>query len=227
MVILDAQPKQATESRPKLMPSIDAGIVQQMFGEDLLLFKSLLIQLLQEYADFVVPIRVSLDDQIMHARLMGRAHKLKGSAGMIGATEIVRLAGATEKALQQGRPADVVEGLLARLASALATLHDEATPYLKRQADLETADSNADSGSKVGTAQLNELCALLERQDLAALEKFKSLSLSLSELLGALRFDRLRDAIDNLDFRQGLQLLCEARFKETQLSAPMPSESHS
>ena len=226
MVILDAQPARDAENRPKLMPSIDAGIVQQMFGEDLLLFKSLLLRLLQEYTDFAVPIRVPSDDQVMHARLMGRAHKLKGSAGMIGATEIVRLAGATEKALQKRRPADVVEGLLVRLASALATLRDEAAPYLKRHAEIDTSDSGTDGGASADTARLNELCALLERQDLAALEKFESLSLSLSELLGALRFDRLRDAIENLDFRQGLQLLCEARVKDTQVSAPMPSESH-
>src|ERR1700730_3899164 len=114
------------------MASIDAGIVQQMFGEDLLLFKSLLLRLLQEYTDLAVPIRVAPDDQVMHARLMGRAHKLKGSAGMIGATEIVRLAGATEKAFQQGRAVHVVEALLTRLASALTTLREEAAPYLKR-----------------------------------------------------------------------------------------------
>jgi PAS domain S-box-containing protein len=226
MVILDAQPARDTDTRPKLMPSIDAGIVQQMFGDDLLLFKSLLLRLLQEYTDFAVPIHISSDDQIMHARLMGRAHKLKGSAGMIGATEIVRLAGATEKALQQGRPIDVVEGLLARLASALATLRDEAAPYLKRQPELGTTDPSTDSGSKVDTAQLDELCALLERQDLAALEKFKLLSRSLNELLGPLRLERLRDAIDNLDFWQGLQLLSEARSKETQAAPPTASEIH-
>jgi CheY-like chemotaxis protein len=226
MVILDAAPPREADNRPKLMPSIDAGTVQQMFGEDLLLFNSLLLRLLQEYVDFAVPIRVSPDDEVTHARLMGRAHKLKGSAGMIGATEIVRLAGATEKALQQERPVDVVEGLLVRLASALTTLREEATRYLKRQAEFETTDSSADSGPRADTAQLDELCALLERQDLAALEKCKSLSQSLSELLGALRFDRLRDAIENLDFRHGLQLLCEARLKETPAAPPMPSKSH-
>jgi CheY-like chemotaxis protein len=227
MVILDAQPTQEADSRPKLMPSIDAGIVQQMFGEDLVLFRSLLLRILREYTDFAVPIRVPPDDQIMRDRLMGRAHKLKGSAGMIGATEIVRLAGAIEKAFQQGRPVDVVEGLLARLASALTTLREEATPYLKRQAELDATDSSPGGDSKADTAQLDVLCTLLERQDLAALDKFKSMSLSLSELLGALRFDRLRDAIDDLDFRQGLQLLCEARLKETPVSPPMPSEIHS
>jgi HPt (histidine-containing phosphotransfer) domain-containing protein len=185
-----------------------------------------LLRLLQEYTDFTVPIRVSPEDQVMHARLMGRAHKLKGSAGMIGATEIARLAGATEKALHQGRSVDVVEGLLVRLASVLTTLREEAATYLKRRAESDTTDLKAGSGSEADTAQLDELCALLERQDLAAVEKFRSLSCSLSELLGALRFERVRDAVENLDFRQGLQLLCEARLKETQTSPPMPSEIH-
>jgi CheY-like chemotaxis protein len=42
-----------------------------------------------------------------------------------------------------------------------------------------------------------------------------------------LRFDRLREAIDSLDFRQALQLLSESRLKETPVSAPTWSESHS
>jgi PAS domain S-box-containing protein len=226
MVILDAQPAPKSDNRPKLLASIDAGVVQQMFGDDLGLFKSLLARLLREYIDLSVPFSISTADQTVRDQLMARAHKLKGSAGMIGATEIVRLAGATEKALQQGRPAEVVEGLLVRLASALATLREEASLYLKSQAELD--ETELDAGSSTPDAkQLEELCVLLERQDLAALEKFKLLSWSLSEQIGALRFDRLREAVDNLDFRQGLQLLCEARSKEFQASASALSEAHS
>ena len=40
------------------------------------------------------------------------------------------------------------------------------------------------------------------------------------------RFDRPRDAIDNLDLPQGMQLLGEARFKETPVLPPMRSQSH-
>ena len=212
MVILDVPPIRETGGRAKLMASIDAGVVQQMFGDDLLLFNSLLLRLLQEYTDLSVPIRVPPGDPNLSARLMGRAHKLKGSAGMIGATEIVRLAGATEKAFQQERPADVVEGLLARLASALNSLREEAAPYLKEQASVVTAQSGASSGIEADSRQIDDLRALLERQDLAALEEFNSLSPSLSGLLGMLRFDRLRDAIENLDFRHALQLLDDVRL---------------
>jgi len=56
------------------------------------------------------------------------------------------------------------------------------------------------------------MCTLFESQDLAALDKFTILSPSLSEVLGARRFDRLRDAVENLDFQQDARLLSEARL---------------
>lgn len=220
-MVLDAQLTLGSGDRPKLMPSIDAGIVQQMFGDDLTLFKSLLIRLLQEYTDLAVPACVAPDDQALRVQLTGRVHKLKGSAGMIGATEIMRLAGASEKALSQGRSVDAVERLLRQLASALITLDEEARPYFKQQAEWEArAGTEAAFHLDADAAQLNELCALFESQDLAALDKFKILSPSLSEVLGALRFDRLRDAVENLDFQQGAQLLREARLMGPPI--PMP-----
>jgi hypothetical protein len=52
----------------------------------------------------------------------------------------------------------------------------------------------------LGSKDIDELCALLESQNLAALDKFALLSASLSELVGTVRLGRLREAIDNLDF---------------------------
>jgi CheY-like chemotaxis protein len=221
MVILDAQLTLGPTGRPKLMPSIDAGIVQQMFGDDLTLFKSLLARLLQEYTDLTIPVCLSAGDETLRAQLTGRAHKLKGSAGMIGATDIMRLAGATEKALNQGRSVDAVEGLLRQLAAALTALSEEARSYSKQQIEWEAStETEAVIHPDAGTAELDELCALLESQNLAALDKFNLISLSLGETLGALRFDRFRNAIENLDFHQGAQLLREARSMGT----PTPSQ---
>jgi PAS domain S-box-containing protein len=212
MVILDTLPAVQADARPKLIPSIDAGVVQQMFGDDLLLFQSLLGRLLKEYVDLTLPIRVFPDDQSMRARLVGRTHKLKGSAGMIGATDVVRLAGAAETALHQGRPVEVVEGILQRLAAALTVLNEEAAPYLKLHRELNANKPERSGGGNADAAQISELCILLENQDLAALNKFKLISSSLGEMLGGLRFNRLCDAIDSLDFRQGAQLLQEAQL---------------
>jgi PAS domain S-box-containing protein len=220
MVILDAPLTPSAVDRPKLIPSIDAAIVQQMFGDDLSLFQSLLGRLLQEYTDLTLPIRLLPDDERMRARLMGRTHKLKGSAGMIGAIDIVRFAGAAEKALQQERPAEAVEELLRRLATALTTLAAEAGPYLKQDKDRIATDAKVENPTSASSAQLDDLCTLLERQDLAALNKFKLVSSSLSQILGALRFNRVRDAIDNLDFQQGAQLLREAQLMGPMIPTP-------
>jgi CheY-like chemotaxis protein len=208
MVILDTKPIRQAADRP-VMPSIDAGVVQQMFGDDLSLFKSLLARLLREFADLALPIAVTPEDQPGQSQIQGRAHKLKGSAGMIGATKVMRLAGAAEIALQECRPVDIVEGILAQLALALTALRED-TRYL-----LESPEQNADSDAtsandpNIGNADIDELRALLECQNLAAIDKFASLCPSLSEFVGAVRFERLREAIDNLDFQQAAELLRE------------------
>jgi PAS domain S-box-containing protein len=209
MVIQDAKPADLVADR-RLMASIDAGVVQQMFGDDLALFKSLLNRMLAEFADFALPIAVSPSDQSNLGRIQGRAHKLKGSAGMIGATRIMRLAGAVEAALQDGRTMDVVERILKQLAAALTTLREETQLLSEKQLERDTnAVAPMANLPKIGNPDIEVLCALLECQNLAAMDKFALLSPALSELVGTVRFERLREAIDNLDFQLGAQLLRE------------------
>ena len=100
---------------------------------------------------------------------------------------------------------------------------EEARSYSEHKVEVRAgavtetiAHRNADS------AELDVLCALLESQNLAALDKFNLISLSLSEIVGALRFERLRIAIENLDFHQGVQLLHEARLLGPPSPAQMP-----
>jgi PAS domain S-box-containing protein len=216
MVILDAEPeptRRATDG--PIMSSIDAGVVQQMFGDDLAMFKSLLARMLRDFADLALPTCVSADDQATRSEIKARTHKLKGSAGMIGATKVMRLAGAAEVALQDCRPADFVEGILKQLALALTTLREEAGPWLEMPKPDGGAGAKLVQPPTIRDADIEELCALLESQNLAAIDKFGLLSPSLSELVGAVRFDRLRDALDNLNFQLGAELL-----RETLLAGP-------
>jgi PAS domain S-box-containing protein len=208
MVILDAETTCSATAGP-LMASIDAGVVQQMFGDDLPMFKSLLARMLREFADLALPISVSPDDRTARSEIQGRTHKLKGSAGMIGATKVMRLAGAAEIALQESRPADIVEGILKQLALAITTLREEAAGFLDRPEPVAGTGAEVVTRPNIGNADIEELCTLLECQNLAAIDKFALLSASLSELVGAVRFDRLHDAIDNLNFQLGAELLRE------------------
>jgi HPt (histidine-containing phosphotransfer) domain-containing protein len=166
--------------------------------------------MLVEFADFALPIAFSPSDQINLSRIQGRAHKLKGSAGMIGATRVMRLAGAVEAALQDGRTMDVVERILRQLAAALTILREETELLAEKKLDRDT-DAVALLGNrlKIGNPDIEALCALLECQNLAAMDKFALLSPALSELVGTVRFERLREAIDNLDFQLGAELLRE------------------
>jgi len=205
MVLLDAlQSRNSGATRP--MSCIDPAIVQQMFGEDRALFRSVLFRLLSEFAEFALPISVSSEDQARRDLLQARAHKLKGSAGMIGAARVMRLAGAVEKALHEARPPDAVEGILRQLALAFINLREEAEPLLQTPAE-SNQPAAGERAPEVVTADTEELCALLEAHNLAAVEKFAALSAALRGLLGPVRFARLHDAIEALDFKQGAELL--------------------
>ncbi len=210
MVILE--PKPALAARGTSLPlCVDAVVVQQMFGDDSSLFKSVLARMLRDYADLALPICAPFDDAA-RSQLTARAHKLKGSAGMVGATRIMRLAGAAESALLQGRAAEVIARLLQQLAAALTTLREQARPYLENQppSSAKPGDSEVRPPS-IGTPALDELCALLDAQNLAAIDKFSELSGSLSDTLQPANFDRLREAIDCLDFTCAAELLREVR----------------
>jgi len=207
MVFDDTKSASDNNDRPFLR-SIDAAVVQQMFGEDLSLFKSLLARMLRDYAEFALPQAVSLNEDAACQYLQGRAHKLKGSAGMIGATMVMRLAGAVERALQESRSADVVEGILKKLAASLCTLRDEAQALFNDNSAPAAAAHR--SVTSVSSDELEAFGTLLETQNLAAVEKFSSLAPALEEMLEAGCFERLRDAVENLDFQLGADLLRNA-----------------
>jgi CheY-like chemotaxis protein/HPt (histidine-containing phosphotransfer) domain-containing protein len=208
MVILDTEPTRQTTVRP-LLSSIDAAVVQQMFGDDLRMFKSLLARMLRDFADLALPTCVSPDNQTIRSEIKARTHKLKGSAGMVGATKIMRLAGAAELALEECQPADLVEGILSQLATALTTLREEAERLLEKPEPDAGAGGEVAKRPNIGDADIEELCTLLECQNLTAIDKFALLSPSLSEIVGAVRFDRLYEAVDNLNFQLGAELLRE------------------
>jgi HPt (histidine-containing phosphotransfer) domain-containing protein len=200
------------------MLSIDSAVVQQMFGDELPLFKSLPARVLRDFADLAVPIAIASNDPVSRNLIQARAHKLKGSAGVIGAVKVLQLAGAAETALEEGRLNAVVEEILKRLAFALITLREEAELFFERQPEpIASTDLNSENILEIRGVDIEELSALLESQNLAAIDKFALISSGLSELVGAVRFDRLRDAIDNLDFQVGAELLSQARLAKEPL----------
>ncbi|MGA3156793.1 MAG: ATP-binding protein [Steroidobacteraceae bacterium] len=195
-----------------LISSIDSEALHRLFGDEFALFGSLLVRVLRENAAFELPIAVSPQKCEDRTDLRDRAHKLKGGAGMIGAARVMRLAGAVERALVEDRAGYVVERILKQLASALSALRSESAPFLQSLLAQEATASQVISvDASADATGIDELFDLLSHHNLAAVDAFKSLAPTLVAALTSERLDRLRDAIENLDFPLGAQLLREAR----------------
>jgi HPt (histidine-containing phosphotransfer) domain-containing protein len=194
------------------MSSIDAGMVQRTFGDDLSLFKTLLPRILCDFAEFALPVSVTPADESVQRQLRKRTHKLKGSAGMIGAIHVMRLAGAAEEALLQGRSAELVEEIFEELAAALTILGEEAGVLLASSPSWDTRPvaKHLDRRPDLAGEDLDELLRLLDNQDIAAVKKFEAWSQVVRECLGTERFDGLKFAICNLEFQAAAESLRSA-----------------
>jgi PAS domain S-box-containing protein len=206
MIVIDKSGSGLGAGHPP-MSSIDSGALHQMFGDDIPLFTSLLARVLREFSDIEAPVVIAPNDSAALSQLQARAHKLKGSAGMIGATRLMRLAGAVEEALQAGRSISVVTRMMAKLSAAFTALREESQDWMEAHSSAVPSDVKR---ATVSPEELAELRALLECQNLAAVEKFSSLAAALTEVLGTAHFDKIRAAVDNLDFQLGADLLREA-----------------
>jgi signal transduction histidine kinase/DNA-binding response OmpR family regulator/HPt (histidine-containing phosphotransfer) domain-containing protein len=221
MVFDDRATQTRSENRP-FMRSIDAGTVQQLFGEDVALFKSLLRRILKQNADLLLPIEIPADEPARE-QLKARAHKLKGSAGMIGATQVMRLAGAVERSILERRSVDYLESALKKLTLALNNLRDDAVSIEDKESPGSAAEppaGSADAGADA--AQVDELRGLLETHNLEAVDRFAALSPNLRQMLDPLCFANLDEAIDNLDFQRGADVLRVA-LRNLGLAPPEPS----
>ncbi|AHF05568.1 hypothetical protein MARPU_11865 [Marichromatium purpuratum 984] len=126
-------------------------------------------------------------------------HKLKGTAGNLGLSDVADAAMALNQLQRQGR--DDTEEARARLQRAL----DQAFASIKRFAP-EDAERPSPTTSAAGVdrerlrALLGELLAALDSDSPAAI---KPLLTDLEELLGASSVETLREAVEHFDFRGG------------------------
>jgi chemotaxis protein histidine kinase CheA len=137
-------------------------------------------------------------------------HKLRGSAAMLGAEPVRRAAQRAEQALNRDADGDEVAVIMSDLASSLRALADRTRPLLAKHLSREARSDHAPAQpAPIDATDVADLRALLAAQDLSALGRFGALSGSLRAALGDERFDRLRLAVNALDFEQAVGLLDE------------------
>jgi PAS domain S-box-containing protein len=201
---VDAQgaPAQPHAPWPEI-DGIDSKDARERLNNDFELFRSMLKRLLGEFADVALPERAS--DAGTIATHAGRMHKLRGSAGLLGAKAIQRLAGEAEAACVGGDVA--LAGPLAEdLASELHRLRQSAEPaFQSRQAPAE--DVLVQGGGPLEMDALAELVGLLRQQKLSAMDCFKTLSPQLRGHLNRDEYERVQEHLDNLRFGDAADIL--------------------
>ena len=204
-------PAQAAAAWPQI-EGIDTATARARLGNDLDLFHSILKRLLDEFSD--VTIAAEAVDPAALAQHAGRLHKLKGSAGTVGATVIQKLAGAAEAACAAGEGARAAH-LASAIAAQLQLLRHSAAATLaaaRAQAALaHAAETAAETAGGVPTALeprlLVDLVVLLRRQSLAAVDSFTFIAPQLHRLLGPGAYQRVREQVLNLQFSDAADTL--------------------
>ena len=190
---------------------IDGEDVRHRLGGDKTLFRNMLARMLDEFV--VGDAEHSLLDLSNLVTASAHLHKLKGSAGLLGAKEIHRVAGAAEVACRTGDIAMAIHHV-SRISTLLRTLQANVA------ASLPPADEKIDEPSLadglVDLTAIDELIDLLREQSFSAIALFRTVSPDLRRHFGAERFQNVATCIDELRFDEAL-----AEFDRAASGAPM------
>ena len=210
------------------VPGIDASEVAPRLSHDVGLFVLLLQRLVQEFGEFArQPLAAAVSTQGVRA-VAARLHKLRGSAGQVGATEVQRLAETLERALACEAEPDPTA--LAALGTPWADLQLALDRLAADTAGVRTTPAPAaPPAGTTAAAPPDALAAwieLLQRQDLAALDQFEPLRPALQQRLGPAGSRALAEALSTLDFAAALALLHPAAMTPDKPRSMEPAPGH-
>lgn len=223
--LLVSVPAPATLPWPEI-DGIDRAEVARRLGDDTALFLRLLERLLREFDDLTVAPAAALPAGLVaRAALAARVHRLRGSAGMLGAHAVQECAQRLEACLlsaaaDEPPPRTTTptatttavggDSMLAVLGAALRALK-VASAEARQSASARSVEAPLEADViPLTAAQSADLAGRLRSQDLSALDTFRRLAPALRATVGDARFGPLREAIENLRFAQALELLSAA-----------------
>jgi HPt (histidine-containing phosphotransfer) domain-containing protein len=132
-------------------------------------------------------------------------HKLRGSAGMLGAKEIQQLAATAEAACLEG-DRDLASHLARQLLVRVQRLSQCALTAMTATSATSGRDAPK-NGEAIEPEVMAAFVALLRQQSLSALSSFDALSPRLRGLLSDDRYALLRGLVDDLKFNEAAQAL--------------------
>ena len=207
-------PRQAAVAAPAVgapewpeIPGIDHAGAQERFTGDLRFY----LASLQKFVDSAhalaqaSPIPASEADD-----LAKRLHKLKGSAGNLGAKALASTIADLESLAKQGAAELERDAVWAPFAGAVASLERALAEVLaasSRAAD--DVDAIGNGAEPLSDAQRDDLAALIAAHDLEALTSFERLREAFAARFGADQARRLTEAMDELDFDRATAILAQ------------------
>jgi len=134
---------------------------------------------------------------------------------VVGASKIMRDMTETRRAAEELRSVNArLEALLSQRSGQLQSAQRDlsaivnALPSMTRQPQAQPVGASQHSAPTALTAtHIEQLHALLQSQNLAAMDRFAALAAPLQAAMGSEPFARLREAVDNLEFSQAADLL--------------------
>jgi signal transduction histidine kinase/DNA-binding response OmpR family regulator len=179
---------------------IDANDSRRRLAGDVKLLRSTLLRMLEQCEECLsVPVATPEQRRVLAALM----HKLKGSAGTLGANTMAVLAGQLESACQPDQSGDLTHRL-AQLGDETRRLKAAAAAWLQTSPaqPLRAADA-----PPLDAQRLTELLQALRSNDMAAMAAFEALAPALRGRLDASVVQKLETWIENLDFEPALALL--------------------
>ncbi|MBL8473576.1 MAG: CHASE domain-containing protein [Rhodocyclaceae bacterium] len=182
------------------LEGMDGAAAKLRTGGDLALFGRVLRRLVEDYQDLGSQ-QSGLPDAAARAALALRLHKLQGTSATVGATRLVEIAERAEAAVRADG-----EAAAAALAGELAAMAPQFEQLRCALARLAPSGAPA-APPPLDALALRDLRKLLVAHDLAAIERFELLVPALGARGSAGQFERLRSAMENLEFDRAIGLL--------------------
>jgi len=185
-----------------------------LLNGDLPMLVSILQRLFSEHANLEQLSKADLSaltNADKRLTLAAQVHKLRGSAGVIGAQSLNQMAGKAEIALRTH--AQNTEEILISLGRNLMALRQSSLDFLT-QYQVTIADEailDSEHSETLSQSQLDEFLEMLRNNDIAALGKLKEYSANLRILIGIDEFESFQQLLYALEFAKALTLLNSKR----------------
>ena len=187
---------------------IDSLDARERLSGDFDLFRSMLKHLFNEFGDLTFAASTSEPGRL--AVQAGRMHKLRGSAGMLGAKAIHQLAGEAEAACVAGN-IDQAARHAATLTALVQALRTSAAPAFMA-AQSRTDEEPPSGADELDPQDLTHLVELLRQQSLSAMDRFHSMAARLRQVMSRDLYELVEAHIDNLQFSEAAGALMGAEL---------------